>query len=188
MYDMPIKKTGQAKSTIVDASIALATEYGLTSWTVEDVSRRAGCAKGLVLYHFRTKDQLLVALAGAVRQRSVAASLEALDRPPLEAIEALWQVLVAEVRGGTTALRLSLLGDARTRRAIAPTEAERQTLAGAIGHTFGVPVSDPIVTAIPASWLGFQVQMLEGTPLPAVRDGLDAFWLGILHRSDTTPM
>lgn len=161
----------------------LASKYGLTSWTVEDVSRRTGCAKGLVLYHFRSKDQLLVAMADAVRQRSVASSLSALDRPPLEAIEAVWEVLVAEVREGTAALRMSLLGDGRTRGAIALTGAERQALSAAIGRAFGVSPSDPLVSAIPASWVGFQVQMLEGAPPTAVRDGFDAFWLGVLHRS-----
>lgn len=188
MYDMPIKKPSQAKPAIIEISIALAMEYGLTSWTVEDVSRRAGCAKGLVLYHFKTKDQLLLALADAVRQRSVASYLEALDRPPLEAIERLWQVLVTEARDGTAALRMSLLGDARTRAAIAPTEVERQALSAAIGRAFSVAASDPLVIALPASWVGFQVQILEGAAPTAVRDGFDAFWLGVLHRSDTTPM
>ena len=182
------RNPAQVKSAIIDVSIELASKYGLTSWTVEDVSRRAGCAKGLVLYHFHSKDQLLVAMADAARQRLVASSLSALDRPPLEAIEGLWEVLIAEVRQGTAALRMSLLADGRTRGAVALTGAERQALSAAIGRAFGVSPSDPLVGTVPASCIGFQVQLLEGAPPSAVRDGFDAFWLGVLHRSGLSQM
>ena len=55
---------------IMHAAEALATERGPGNLSIEAVAERAGISKGGVLYHFRTKDELLSALVGSHIERS----------------------------------------------------------------------------------------------------------------------
>jgi AcrR family transcriptional regulator len=50
------------RAQIIDAALDLAATRGLDGLTVRGVASRAGVSTGLVLFHFRTKDQLVVAL------------------------------------------------------------------------------------------------------------------------------
>jgi AcrR family transcriptional regulator len=47
---------------IIRAAYFVASSKGLDGLTVRDVARRAGISHGLVLFHFRSRDQLIVAL------------------------------------------------------------------------------------------------------------------------------
>jgi len=47
---------------ILGAAYEMATQYGLEALTVRSVAQRAGLSTGLVLFHFTTKDRLVVAV------------------------------------------------------------------------------------------------------------------------------
>ena len=56
------------KSEIVRASRDLLVRHGLGGWTIEEVSKQAPCAKGLVIYHFQSRANLLAETAVLLRQ------------------------------------------------------------------------------------------------------------------------
>lgn len=56
------KKAASAKETILDAAAALVCEQGASALTLDATCARAGMSKGGLLYHFRTKEDLLLAL------------------------------------------------------------------------------------------------------------------------------
>lgn len=126
----PIRRNAeQARARIVEASRGLLFEVGLDGWTVDGVARRAGCAKGLVHYHFGTKGALLSATAEQLasgRWRRIGAGLQL--RGPA-AIDALWDSVLAAVRSGETRARFGLLSQTATAPAFAPPEALLHELA-----------------------------------------------------------
>jgi AcrR family transcriptional regulator len=50
------------REQIIKAAYAVAAAKGLDALTVRDIARRAGISHGLVLFHFKTKEQLVLAL------------------------------------------------------------------------------------------------------------------------------
>lgn len=48
-----------ARETIIDAAMAVVAEQGVMKLTLEGAAKAAGLSKGGVLYHFRTKDDLI---------------------------------------------------------------------------------------------------------------------------------
>src|SRR5688572_27851845 len=68
---------------------------------LEAVAREAGCAKGLVNYHFRTKSELVAAAAIRVLAIREARWNAALAAPDLEAaIRQSWDLITTEVSSG----------------------------------------------------------------------------------------
>lgn len=57
---------------IRDAAFELATEAGLKAVTIRDVAERAGLSSGLVLFHFGSKEQLVLALLDWVLETTTA--------------------------------------------------------------------------------------------------------------------
>ena len=50
------------RAQIIKAAYAVAASKGLDGFTVRDVARKAGISHGLVLFHFKTRQQLIIAL------------------------------------------------------------------------------------------------------------------------------
>ena len=61
---MPGNRAAEAvrRGQIIKAAYAVASAKGLDAVTVQDIARKAGISHGLVLFHFETKEQLVVAL------------------------------------------------------------------------------------------------------------------------------
>jgi AcrR family transcriptional regulator len=161
----------QARARIVEASRAVLLEVGTGGWTVDAVARRAGCAKGLVHYHFGTKGALLLASAAqiaAARWRRIAAGLEL--RGPA-AIDALWDSVLAAVRSGETRARFGLLALPGTSAAFAPPEVLLEELADRFQDAFD---QDDIGLAdaglLLAALNGLEMLLLAGTDESAVRE------------------
>lgn len=71
---MPRKpNTEQRRKEIVDGLLAAIAEHGYEKATVQAIARKAGLAPGLVHYHFRDKEEILLelvrSLAGLAQQR-----------------------------------------------------------------------------------------------------------------------
>src|SRR5437660_5790819 len=81
------------RRTILSAAARLVATNGLTDWSIARCSKEAGCAKGLVLHYFETKEALLREVArslSADRQREWATALSV---GGVGALDALWERL-----------------------------------------------------------------------------------------------
>ena len=75
-----VTTTGSARArAIVDAARACIAEEGLSGATFERIAARAGVSHGLVHYHFRSKDRLLLAVCRETCRHQTTALAEALS-------------------------------------------------------------------------------------------------------------
>lgn len=184
---MPRGKPGNSttKDAIVEAGLAAILASNLTDWTVDSVAAKAGCAKGLVLYHFKSKDSLLLRIAERVHQDQAEKRLSALRiGPGAPALDRLWDTLTTEVSGGTFGLWVGLVGDSRTRKAAARPPQEAVDLITAAAQALSVPVDSLALPLIPAALDGFSLELLQGNAPATVRERFDSFWLGVLSDAE----
>jgi len=171
------------RQRILEAAVAELASSELTDWTVERVASRAVCAKGLVLYHFGSKQALVGQIAAEVTTARWSARAKALKLPPAKAIERLWELLSGEVTSGTFRLWLSLAAASATATIASLSTSQRQQLATAAAATFRIPAKDPALTTLPAILDGFQLLLLQGVAEAEVREGFDSYWLELLERA-----
>ena len=96
------------KDAILDAAEAIVREQGAAHLTLDAAAERAGMSKGGVLYHFQTKDSLLVALVQRMTQAFQGLYEEARERmgnDPKRMLEAYLEA----VTGGRGAARQHLV-------------------------------------------------------------------------------
>lgn len=74
---MPGIKIAEAlrREQIVDAAYELAIRGGLRAVTIRDVARKGEMSTGLVIFHFRTKDRLILALLDSVLAKTTTLSV-----------------------------------------------------------------------------------------------------------------
>lgn len=171
------------RQRILTAAVGTLTATDLTDWTVESVAAQAGCAKGLVLYHFGSKQALLGLVASEVAGGRWSARVAALRLPPAKAIDRLWDDLAGEVGSGTFRLWLALAASAATAGSASFSTSQQQQLATTAAATFRIPAKDPALIALPAILDGFQLLLLQGVPEAEVREAFDSYWLGVLERA-----
>lgn len=98
------------KDAILDAAEAIVREQGAAHLTLDAAAERAGMSKGGVLYHFQTKDSLLVALVQRMTQAFQGLYEEARERmgnDPKRMLEAYLEAVTgAEERLGNTSCSL----------------------------------------------------------------------------------
>jgi len=167
---------------ILSAAVTLVRQHGLHGWSLEMVATSAGCAKGLVNYHFGTKDTLL----GQVRQRlefdrREARLLALSGATGAGALDRLWEVLEQEVVSGGFGAWLDLV------RHFGPStdgaqSADDDRLATTAARSLGVAEQE---LAEPARFLGpaldgLQLRLLQGENPARVREGFERLWLGVL--------
>ena len=168
---------------IIDAARAALLTEGLANWTVERVAREAGCAKGLVHYHFRTKLELLVEVAASLRQERVARRSTALAESGAAALDGLWRVLMGEVTSGECAawFALATVQDRPVRAALALSEAELTRLSGQVTAALATAeLPADTLRALFTTLDGLQLPLLLGEPPEPVRETFDRLWLGVL--------
>ena len=168
---------------IVEAAKSTLLREGLAGWTVERVAREAGCAKGLVHYHFHSKWELLALVASNLRRERIERRAEAFRRQGTAGLDALWAVLLAEVESGECAAWLGLvtLADPLVRDALPPTGDDLRKLAAQVSAS--LDVSGPSLEAmrvVVASLDGMQIPLLLGDSPTVVREMYDRFWLAVL--------
>lgn len=103
------KDSTPTRLAILSAAVQALKHAGLDRFTIEAVARRAGVAKGLVLYHFESRRRLLrlcAAEVGSERERRLAAALGA--GRGADAIDAVWEELLREEEDGTARAWLAL--------------------------------------------------------------------------------
>jgi AcrR family transcriptional regulator len=170
------------KDEILAAAIDVIALHGLNNWTVEEVANRAHCAKGLVNYHYRSKQDLLARAAETIRDDRYARRLAAARHPGSQALDRLWEALQKEVESGWFAAWLSLLAaDDPLRKAAAESPQDNAALATALGESLGL---DEDFAAqgdlISAALDGLQLRLLQGAGPQETEEAYHRFWLTIV--------
>jgi AcrR family transcriptional regulator len=185
-------RRGQAREDILEKAEDLVKRKGSEPVTVEDVARSAGVAKGLIHYHFKTKQGLMKAVAcriAAARARNWSQAFDA--ETPTAALERTWTLLTEESESGTVRAWNSLLsredlltdqtakemasefsdslGDALTRMLRDKMDLELTVPAKEVGWLLGAVLS------------GMGQQLLSGADKAALEGAYAAAWLGILN-------
>ena len=174
------------KDTILAASVDTVVKHGLNNWTVEEVSNKAHCAKGLVNYHFRSKAELLEQTAEAIayhrharRLAAVAAGMD--DRGP-SVLDNLWEAIRVEVRSGWFAAWLAFVATEPTARLTRLEPAEfKDQLRSALTRALVLPADalpDPVVLAAMLDGVALRLQLDE--PEEKVKDAYHQLLLGML--------
>lgn len=166
---------------IIAAALDTLMHHGLTDWTIEQVAATASCAKGLVLYHFKTKNDLLFRVATEVAEDRLKRRISALSVGGTEAIDRLWEVLSDDVRRGVFGLWLSLVSSGRSRGPASITSDHRQRLSDQTRRSFPVTNGDSLLD-LHDILTGFELALLQGRDREAVRESYDRYWLDLLSR------
>jgi AcrR family transcriptional regulator len=180
----------QAKESIIGAAQDLIRQRGATGITVDQVASQAGCAKGLIHYHFKTKRGLLEAVAAHLARKRREAWVAAFRAPsPKAAIDQTWGLLTKESEDGTILGWSSMFGPG----SVVPDQTVSEAAQG-----FGTALGDSahrmlrdlgMVPRIPPSeigWLlgavvhGMGFQLLSGADRAQLEGAYAAAWLGIL--------
>jgi AcrR family transcriptional regulator len=169
------------KAEIVRASRDLLVRHGLGGWTIEEVSKQAPCAKGLVIYHYQSRANLLAETAAVLRQERITRRLAALRQDGAAALDALWSTIHAEVKSGEFAawMALSALPDEPIHQALRPTADEIDQLQSGFVRSLAIenPKSAETLESVLA---GFQTALLHDHNPGAVREVYYQFWLSLL--------
>jgi len=101
---------GIARARILECAEGLIRQYGADAVTVDAVAKTADSAKGLVHYHFKTKQGLLGAVAERIAAARRARWQSAFEAPTAdEAISRTWSLLAEESDTGTFKAWYSLI-------------------------------------------------------------------------------
>ena len=183
-----------SRELILGAAIGLLQEARSSSVSVAAVAERAGCAKGLVHYHFKTKQNLWEAAAEHLTAQRVHAWQEAFLAPsPSEAIQRTWWLLAQESSDGTIIAWTSILDPGSA----IPDSAVRRAV-----HTFGAGIAEAagsmferlaVETRIPHTEIGWMLAsvisgmgflLTRGADQHRLENAYAAAWLGILSLAE----
>ncbi|MGQ0703647.1 MAG: TetR/AcrR family transcriptional regulator [Gemmatimonadales bacterium] len=177
------------KEAILKAAIQVVVQHGLNGWTVDAVARKAGCAKGLINYHYRSKLDLLRQAAEALREDRWKARIAAVSAPPDgagmgETLDRLWSVLVDEVRSGRFAAWLSLVSTGEPLRAAAANPPGHVlALASSLGRSLDMGEElGSRAGAIEAGLDGLQLRLLMGARPIEVEEDYHRYWLAVIEK------
>lgn len=181
----------QTQAAIVAAALRLLKNKGAAATTIEAVAREAGCAKGLVHYHFKTKPALLAAVArqlGTQRRQDWNRALR--NSEPKAAIDQSWALLLREARDGTLRAWISLPSSGLTGQAV---REELTGFAAMLGEVLGaffellgleptVPLGE-LGSLLAAVVHGVGLELGSGTDPQRLQGAYAAAWVGILATS-----
>ena len=188
-------KSEASRDAIISAALTVVRDKGAVGLTIEQVARHAGCAKGLVHYHLKTKQDLLEAVANRLLDERTAAWSGAFRAPsPNDAIAATWGVLRRESDNGTVRAWISLLGSGSLTDQTARTVVGRFT--GSLGEAamgllehLGLRLT---IGQAELGWLlgsvveGMGLELLAGGNQAQMEEAYAAAWLGVLSLTRET--
>lgn len=170
------------KEAILGAAIEVVVLHGLNNWTVEEVANRARCAKGLVNYHYRSKQELLVQVAHTIRDDRSARRLASIQTAGTQALDRLWTALNGEIESGWFAAWISLVAaDGMLREAARANPRDSLAFADGLGRALDLGDSlVPRAALIDATLNGLQLSLLQGASPRTMEEDYHRFWLTIL--------
>jgi len=178
-----VEGTLDRRETILESATAVTIESNLTAWSIAQVAARAGVAKGLVIYYFRTRKNLLRETATRIRAQVNQRRLEALSLKGTAALDALREVLEGEVQRSEAAALLGLATskDEEIRNAAASSQEDQVALAHAAAHALELPHRAIPPVLLEATISGLQLQRIAGCSEGEIRDTWDQFWLLVVR-------
>jgi AcrR family transcriptional regulator len=185
------RKSSQARTKILHSAADLLKRAGAETLTIEGTASQAGVAKGLVHYHFKTKQLLLCEVLKHVSTTRCAAWSEAFDADsPTAVVDQTWALLTQESDAGVLRAWHSLLGLEHIltdQTAKATMEGFSSTLADALQSMLDRNMGlEPSVPKLELGWLaaavvnGMGVQLMAGGDRTELEGAYAAAWLGIL--------
>jgi AcrR family transcriptional regulator len=155
------KDSAPTRATILAAAVQTLQRDGVEGFTLDGVARRSGVVKGLLLYHFGSRNRLLRAAAARIATSREEALRRALGkRGSVAGLDACWEELRRQAEDGTARAWLGLCA------------------AGLVDRAGNV---DGFEGAARAAVLdGCAAALASGVPLQDARDAYDALWLALL--------
>jgi AcrR family transcriptional regulator len=104
-----------AKNDLLAAAMAYVTEHGVGELSLRTLATAIGTSHRMLIYHFGSRDGLLVEIVKAVEQQQrdiLAALLTEPDRTPLEQAERFWEQLIDPAMWPQERLFFELYGQA----------------------------------------------------------------------------
>lgn len=191
------RPAGEARARILAAAHQQLRRVGADRLTIDVVAREADCAKGLVHYHYRTKEDLLAAAADALMAASERRWAGALQAPTFEAaIRQTWSVVVAEASEGVPLAWASLrtFQSKVTGQTVSNMFDRRSAgMAKALGELLeksglGLRASLAEVGSLLAAAVhGFEAQLASGASAESLEGGYAALWVGVLALTRPAP-
>jgi len=184
-------KRGEARARILECAEALTKQDGAEAVSVDAVAAAAGSAKGLVHYHFKSKQGLMSAVAERVTDARKAQWRAAFDAPsPQDAVAQTWALLTDESANGTVRAWQSLVGvddrltDGMARRLRTEfTECLCKELTSTLREKLELTPTIPdteIALLLEAVIDGMGFQLASGGDAEALEGAYSAAWLSIL--------
>lgn len=185
------RKPSKARENILASAIEMIRQSGVESLTVEGTADRAGVAKGLVHYHFKTKQGLLAAaLEEICNQRCDSWSRAFEADTAQQVVDQTWDLLTAESDQGVVRAWHSLLGvdqlltgqmvkSAQAMFSASIGQALSRMLARRMGLATTVPESE-IGCLLAAVIDGMGAQLMAGANSDDLQGAYAAAWLGLL--------
>ena len=167
------------KDKVLDQSVMVVVRQGLGGWSLDEVARGTRCAKGLVLYHYRSKANLLGLTAGEIERARWDRRFDALatGKPGLDAIDRLWNIMVEDVGTGRFRGWISL-----NAAGYVGTGPERgDDFRSAVAEALGLPTEALADAAsIEAMLEGMEFLLSRTTNRDGLRTGYDRLWASML--------
>jgi len=155
------KDSSSTRSAILAAAVETLRRGGVEAFTLDAVAQRAGVVKGLVLYHYASRNGLLKAAAAQVAQARTGAIARVLSGSGTTAVDAGWDELRRQAEDGTARAWLSLCAAGLVDRS-------------ANNGGFEEAARDAVIDGCAAA-------LASGVALADVRDAYDALWLALLE-------
>lgn len=155
------KDSSATRSAILAAAVETLRRGGVEAFTLDAVAQRAGVVKGLVLYHYASRNGLLKAAAAHVAQARTGAIARVLSGSGTAAVDACWDELRRQAEDGTARAWLSLCAAGLVDRS-------------ANNGGFEEAARDAVIDGCAAA-------LASGVALADVRDAYDALWLALLE-------
>ncbi|MGG7102445.1 TetR/AcrR family transcriptional regulator [Rhodococcus sp. 24CO] len=120
----------ESRAKLIKAAIELLGTNGYSGTTLIEIGRRAGLSRGLVTFHFGTKEQIMIAVVATIRER-VQSTLVGENFRGLEAIDQLVDnYLLGDVDSGSTirAMYIIIMESVTSSPGLRPSVAEHNTV------------------------------------------------------------
>jgi AcrR family transcriptional regulator len=156
------KDAASTRATILAAAVQTLQRGGVEGFTLDAVARRAGVAKGLILYHYASRARLLRAAASQIATARDAALQGALGGAVgADGLDACWEELRRQAEDGTGRAWLSLCAAGLIDRSARNAELEEAARESILD--------------------GATAALVSGVSLEDARDAYDALWLALLE-------
>ncbi len=197
---LTVNASPDTREKILDAAFRQLASEGYGALSVREIARDAGVNHALINYHFRTKDQLVIAVLDAVNQRLLERQRRMYEGPG--GLADKWAQACAfyksDLASGYCRVLMELyaasMSNASLREQFKPRmQAWHNTVVAAVRsavevHRLDLPVSAEVIGLwICNFWTGMEIAMLTGLPKPPVPHEEALFALeSILRRLERT--